>query len=368
MAAETEPELYSFAALLNGYEADNPIGYTKTHDFQTFRQFVIDGGAAPNSLAAQQQQANHDTKITVALRKFLAPKPRLVGFMGGHKLGRNEPAYAMVAKLARKLTRERFVVVSGGGPGAMEASHLGAAFAPEADDRLDAALAILAEEKTAVLPALNDVLDPDGNIKTSARANVEKAHCWFAQSLKVFSMLPAKPGVSLAIPTWLYGNEPTNPFATHYAKYFQNSIREEALVTEARAGIIYAQGGGGTLREIFQDVEQNYYAKAAEEVTPMIFFDPDRYWEREPEFDSTGDVIRRGIKLDVLIPQIIRFARARFGFADRIAWEQKLRFTTDFGEISYILEEHGGQAQKNLGLLLNGEASEVALASFNRTA
>lgn len=368
MAAETQPKLYTFDELLDGYKADDPIGYTRTYDFQTFRQFIIDGGAAPTSLDTQHRQAEHDAKITAALRKFLKPEPRLVGFMGGHKLARNEPAYALVAKLARKLTREQFVVVSGGGPGAMEASHVGAAFANEPEDRFEAVLTILAEKETATLPALNEVLDPDGNIKDSAKENVEKAQAWFAQSLRVYKMMPANPGVSLAIPTWLYGNEPTNPFATHYAKYFQNSIREEALVTEARAGIIYAQGGGGTLREIFQDVEQNYYAKTAEEVTPMIFFDPDRYWEREAEYDSAGTVIRRGIKLDILIPQIIRFARAKLGFKDRIIWEQKLRFTTDFDEIADILRKHGRRAQMNLNHLLKGEASEVALASFNRTA
>jgi hypothetical protein len=53
------------------------------------------------------------------------------------------------------------------------------------------------------------------------------------------------------------------PFATHYAKYYQNSIREEALVNNSRAGIIYGRGGGGTMREVFQDVERNYYATAA---------------------------------------------------------------------------------------------------------
>lgn len=59
-----------------------------------------------------------------------------------------------------------------------------------------------------------------------------------------------------------------------YAKYFQNSIREEALVAKARTGIIYARGGGGTLREIFQDVEENYYEEETSKFTPMIFFDP----------------------------------------------------------------------------------------------
>jgi len=366
MTGQDSPRLYTFTDLLDGY-AENPLGYTFTFDFRTFRQYVIDGGEVPESLEIQHRQAEHDARVTAALRTFLqAEKPRLVGFMGGHKLARDEPAYATVAQLARKLTREGFVVVSGGGPGAMEASHLGAVFASEPDGRLDAALKILAAPATARLPPLSDILDSDGNIRPDARANVEKAQRWFARSLEVYAQLPAEPGISLAIPTWRYGNEPTNPFATHYAKYFQNSIREEALVTEARSGIVYARGGGGTLREIFQDVEQNYYARSAEEVTPMIFCDRDRYWEREPEYDSGGNITRPGIKLDVLIPQIIRFARASKGFKDRIVWEQKLRFTTDFDEIADILAKHAPLAQKNLTFLLSGDASKVALAAFNR--
>lgn len=370
MPAKDGPQLYKFTDLLSGYAADDPIGYTRTFDFITFQRYVADGGPAPTSLQVQHDQAKHDAGITVALRAFLQtePKPRLVGFMGGHKLGRDEPAYAMVARLARKLTREKFVVVSGGGPGAMEASHVGAAFAFEPDGQLDAALEILGEKATAKLPSLADILDSNGNIVPNALEKVKAAQKWLAQSLKVYERIPAKPGVSLAIPTWRYGNEPTNPFATHYAKFFQNSIREEALVTEARAGIVYARGGGGTLREIFQDVEQNYYAPAAEEVTPMIFCDAERYWEREPEYDSSGKVTRPGIKLDALIPQIIRFARAANGFKDRIVWEQKLRFTTDFDEIADVLEKHAPQAQRNLTFLLSGDASKVALATFNRDA
>ena len=38
----------------------------------------------------------------------------------------------------------------------------------------------------------------------------------------------------LGIPTWLYGHEPTTPFARVIAKYFQNSIREKAASTRSR--------------------------------------------------------------------------------------------------------------------------------------
>lgn len=360
-------ELYRFPDLLAGFDPDDPIGYTRTYDFQTFRQYVIDGGPSPLSLEVQRLQAGHDAHITDALRQFLSPRPRLVGFMGGHRLTRDEGAYGMVARLARQLTREGFLVVSGGGPGAMEATHLGAAFAPAPDGDLDKALQVLAGQPK--LPNLNDILAADGSIPADREADVGKGHLWFKQALQAMTLAPKQPGASLAIPTWHYGNEPTCPFATHYAKYFQNSIREEALVTEARAGIIYARGGGGTVREIFQDVEQNYYAKSSADFTPMIFFDSDGFWQRGPEFDAEGIVTRPGIKLDHLLPCLFSYGRA--GRPDRKqdkeTWLRKLCFTTDFLEIERVLSEHAPRAQANLAYMLASEPTKVTLATWNRS-
>jgi len=103
---------------------------------------------------------------------------------------------------------------------------------------------------------------------------------WTSAALSARGEVDAEPGISLAVPTWLYGSEPTTTFATVYAKYFQNSIREETLVTQGRSGVLYAQGGGGTSPEIFQDVEIHYYVNKAEAFTPMIFVDPDGYWQK----------------------------------------------------------------------------------------
>ena len=83
--------------------------------------------------------------------------------------------------------------------------------------------------------------------------------------------------VSLAIPTWYYGHEPSTPFATHIAKYFQNNIREDGLLTVAAHGIVYAPGRAGTLQEIFQDSAQNYYHSVGDRFSPMVFLDS-TYW------------------------------------------------------------------------------------------
>ncbi len=78
-------------------------------------------------------------------------------------------------------------------------------------------------------------------------------------------------GESLGVPTWVYVDEPTSVFATHIAKYFTNSIREDGLLAIARSGVVYAPGGAGTEQEIFTDTAQNsltlYKVRS-----PMIFF------------------------------------------------------------------------------------------------
>jgi len=83
-------------------------------------------------------------------------------------------------------------------------------------------------------------------------------------------------GESVAIPTWLYGHEPTTPLSPRIAKYFQNSIREDGLLALATHGVIYAEGWAGTLQEIFQDGAQNYYHTFGE-FSPMIFLSAN-YW------------------------------------------------------------------------------------------
>ena len=84
---------------------------------------------------------------------------------------------------------------------------------------------------------------------------------------------------SLGIPTWLYGHEPSTPFATHIAKFFENSIREDNILTLAYGGIIYTPGRAGTLQEIFQDAVQNHYLSLGLS-SPMIFMGK-KFWTEE---------------------------------------------------------------------------------------
>lgn len=80
----------------------------------------------------------------------------------------------------------------------------------------------------------------------------------------------------MRVPTWLYGHEPSTPLATHIAKYFQNSIREEGLLAIGQQGVVFTEGSAGTIHEIFQDAAQNYY-KTFGYFSPMVFLGVD-YW------------------------------------------------------------------------------------------
>src|SRR5690625_7804389 len=84
--------------------------------------------------------------------------------------------------------------------------------------------------------------------------------------------------MNLAIPTWFYGHEPSNLFASSIAKYFSNSIREDVLLAICLYGIIFAPGSAGTTQEIFHEAAQNHYGTMGFYST-MVFLGNIRYVE-----------------------------------------------------------------------------------------
>jgi predicted Rossmann-fold nucleotide-binding protein len=245
-------KLYTWQELMEGYNPYND----QSLDYQIYQHFMHQGRFNPNIREALAQRI-HDHAIDDALRDFLEfnkagmTKRKGVGFMGGHGMPRTDPAYRKVAQAARKLTREGYFVISGGGPGIMEAANFGAYMADTSEDEFEEALEIL------------------GNVPLFRQIG------YIAQSYEVLKKHPTGCE-SLAVPTWFYGHEPTNLFATHIAKYFSNSIREDGLLAISLFGVIYAPGSAGTTQEIFMDATQNHYGSFGY-YSPMIFFGKKRY-------------------------------------------------------------------------------------------
>lgn len=202
-------------------------------------------GAVPGP-ADTLAMALHDHAITDALDELDLDADRVVGLMGGHATGRDTPAYAAAARLARTLTERGLIVLTGGGPGAMEAANLGAWFAGR--DGLDEAIDLL-----AAVPSFRPSID-----------------AWADAAFEVRRRWPDPTGVSLAIPTWFYGHEPPNAFGTHIGKYFANALREDTLLHRCRAGIVYLEGAAGTVQEVFQAATPSYYATDAADVRPLV--------------------------------------------------------------------------------------------------
>ena len=210
------------------------------------------GFRSPPTAEALAQRL-HDHAIDVALAQFLrdAGSHRVVGIMGSAATPRDDPWFAAVARLGSMLTRAGFLVASGGGPGIMEAANLGAHFAHDADG-LERALVELAR-----VPSYER--EPDAYKQLSAEVR-ERA---------------GEGAVSLAIPTWFYPGEPVGQFASHIAKYFANSIREDGLLAIAVCGIVFAPGRAGTTQELFQDAAQNAYGIHGR--SPMVLLGREAY-------------------------------------------------------------------------------------------
>jgi predicted Rossmann-fold nucleotide-binding protein len=260
------PGLYTVATLYDTYNPDRPGSWVGTYDQKAYDWFVDASTEKPRKLSVAEAIAArlHDAVIETAIDSFLKNSAtKVVGFMGGHDTSRRDPSYRQIASIARTLRRDGFQIVSGGGPGLMEAANLGAFLAPYADERLDDSLHIFGDVDFKYKQ------DPSPWINTACAVRKELLGDW---------KKPASPDSSnLGIPTWLYGNEPPNLFASVIGKYFYNSVREDGLVSVASGGLVFGSGNAGTVQEVFQDAVLNYYRKASVKPTPMVFLGTD-FW------------------------------------------------------------------------------------------
>jgi len=249
--------LYSATELYDGLDGDaaHGGGYAKTLDGRVYAWYTAQG-ASP-ALPASLAMALHDQAISDALNDiFGGIEPRkLVSVMGGHSARRGDDDYRRGAQLGANLARGGFVVMTGGGPGLMEAVNLGARLAGS-PDAVDDALGRL-----AAVPDTTDVA------------------AWAEAGLDIAAACPPA-GPSFGIPTWFYGHEPPNVFPTHIAKYFSNAQREDILLNRAQGGIVILPGAAGTVQEIFQCATRDFYAPTASLITPVVLVGRD-YWTRQ---------------------------------------------------------------------------------------
>lgn len=242
--------LYTAEELYDSADHVEPADYADSLDARAYAWSMTDEGAE-----GELARTLHDLAVDGALRQWVGGR-RPVGVMGGHAWHRGEPSYADAARLSHAVTRSGGLVATGGGPGAMEAANLGGWLAPHPVESVDEAVAIL-----ATVP--------------SFRPSVG---AWAACGWEVRARFP-EGAASLAIPTWHYGHEPPNVFATAVAKYFRNAVREAVLLEICTGGIIFLPGAAGTVQEVFQDACENYYADVAT-TAPMVLVGVD-HWTRD---------------------------------------------------------------------------------------
>lgn len=273
----TRDQLYTASELYEGYDPEKESSYCTCCDQRVFKHFITEGKQAmkvEESLA----RALHDHGMHTALNAFFETHSshRCIGIMGGHALLRTDKIYRDIVWLSKRLTEGGFYMLSGGGPGAMEATHLGAWMA--------------GRDTTEVEDAL-DMLSPAPSFRDAG---------WLSTAFHVVEKYPQHDFDSLGIPTWLYGHEPTAVFATHIAKFFENSIREDSILTLAYGGIIYTPGSAGTVQEVFQDAVQNHYLSFGFS-SPMIFMGK-QFWTQEmPVYPLLEQLTKTGMYKNLLL-------------------------------------------------------------------
>lgn len=280
--------LYSVARLYDGLSLDDPASWHKVWDTLVF-DWTIGSDGKPRSLDPVETVATrlHDAAMDRLVRDFIDHENSCtIGFMGGHDILRTAVAYIRVARIASELRRRDFKIVTGGGPGLMEAANLGAFLAPFTDDEFNWAIKTLRAEPDYGSSRDKAVSEKQksGWVQTAAVVRERLLGDWAAE--------PKPGGESLGIPTWYYGSEPPNLFASASGKYFMNSLREDGLVSVANSGLVFGKGSAGTVQEVFQNASYNYYRgkdKDGKDVdpTPMVFLDID-FWNPGPVTDAAA--------------------------------------------------------------------------------
>ena len=264
------PNLYNASTLYEGFDVENPISFKGCFDHRVYKEYRAQGEMC-DDIRIMLARTLHDHSIYDELMNFLHSydPQNVIGIMGGHGMCRADEGYRKIARISKTLTEKGKLMISGGGPGAMEATHLGAWMAGRSTEELDDALSILKDY------------------------GEDETYLWVQSAFRVINKYPQDRYRSLSIPTWFYGHEPSTPFATHIAKFFTNSVREDMILSISQGGLIIAPGSAGTLQEVFQNAAKLHYDEDGI-VGPMIFLDTKFYTEEIPVYPFMKDLCDRG--------------------------------------------------------------------------
>lgn len=264
------PDLYTADSLYEGFKLGDRESFGRCFDQRVYKEYK-EIGDMPNDLRVTLARALHDHSTYDALQDFLrryVPED-VIGIMGGHGIRRSDEGYRKIVHISKKLTEAGKLMISGGGPGAMEATHLGAWLAGRTKDECDEAMELLGDA-------------PFGD-----------GYDWVESAMRVKKKFPQTKYCSLSIPTWLYGHEPSTPFATHIAKFFTNSVREDMILSIALGGVIFTPGSAGTMQEIFQNAAKLHYDSDGI-VGPMVFLGEDFFTNEIPVYPFLQGLVEKG--------------------------------------------------------------------------
>ena len=119
--------LYNGVALYDGFSPEQPESEQDYYDRRVYQHYIATG-KFPHTNEEAMARTLHDHAMKHQLANFVKAHNYLktVGVMGGHGLSRTDVMYRQIVFLSKQLTEAGFLMISGGGPGAMEATHLGA--------------------------------------------------------------------------------------------------------------------------------------------------------------------------------------------------------------------------------------------------
>jgi predicted Rossmann-fold nucleotide-binding protein len=248
--------LYTQQELWRGFDLSTGKG---GWDAAVYRQYIREGKFNPPRNVARARSL-HDDAITSALEDYVLSRQRrgqLVVSVTGNALEdlRCSATYRQTALLGYELARNGYLVSTGGGPGEMEAANMGAYLSNQDVSAIDEAIHMM---------------------RLRAEKNADQTVCRYATheayTLAAFDVKKRFPhGVeNLGVPTWFFGAEPPNVFATSVAKYFSNALREDILLSTANGAVVFTEGRAGLRQEIFQKAAQDDFASFCY-VVPFVF-------------------------------------------------------------------------------------------------